>query len=143
MHLYRGVLILFLVALTSCRSSASSSIAAEFSASGDKGVDLASAVPGKWDRVCILGPYSSNAAAAETLGFTWPAETLTSIEDNEGISLLIFVQGESVIDYVEHRRDLGDFTNLTGRCFPRTSAKFLRVARPTKGWPGLFPADEA
>jgi len=143
MHFHRGVLVLILAALTGCRDSASSSIADQFSASGRKGVDLAAAVPGNWDRVCILGPYSSDAVAAQTLGFTWPAETLTDIEQDDGISLLVFVQGKSVIDYVEHSRGSGDFSNLTGRCFPRTSTKFVQVAEPVKGWSGLFPADEA
>lgn len=142
MHFFRSVLVLILVALAGCRSSASSSIADQFSASDRKGVDLAAAVTDNWDRVCILGPYSSDAVAAETLGFKWSAETLTDIERDDGISLLVFVQDKSVIDYVEHSRGSGDFSNLTGRCFSRTSAKFVQVAQPVKGWFGLFPADE-
>jgi len=143
MHFYRWVLVLMLVAPTGCRDSSSSSIANQFSASGRKGVDLAAAVPGNWDRVCILGPYSSNAVAAQTLGVEWPAETLTDIERDDGISLLFFVRDKSVIDYVEHSRGSGDFSNLTGRCFSRSKAKFLQVVKPVKGWPGLFPADDA
>ena len=143
MHFYRGMLVLILVAITGCRDSASSSIAEQFSASGRKGVDLAAAVPGNWDRVCVVGPYSSDAVAAQTLGFEWPAETLTDIERDDGISLLVFVRDKSAIDYVEHSRGSGDFSNLTGRCFSHTKAKFVQVAKPVKGWPGLFPADEA
>jgi hypothetical protein len=100
-------------------------------------------MPGSWDRVCVLGPYSNNAAAAQILGFEWHVESNSSISTNEGISLLLFVQGTSVASYVEHRRNQGDFSNLTGRCFTREQAKFKQVAHPANGWPGLFPASEA
>ncbi|WP_257385206.1 hypothetical protein [Tahibacter caeni] len=142
---YRNMLAPFLVVLAGCQfnNPTSTAIADQFSASGRRSVDLASAAPGNWDRVCVFGPYSDDAAAGQTLGFQWPAETLTDIEWNEGISLLVFVRGSSVIDYVEHSRRSGDFTNLTGRCFPRANARFLQVAHPAKGWPGLFPTDEA
>ncbi|MUV14569.1 hypothetical protein [Noviluteimonas gilva] len=140
-HIRCCTLVLMLATLCGCGDALSSSIADQFSESGRKTVDLASAVPGNWNRVCVLGPYSTNASAAEALGFDWPAETLTDIARNDGISVLIFVQGKSVLRYAEHPRRSGDFSNLTGRCFPRASAKFVQVDRPAKGWPGLFPAD--
>lgn len=141
MHMRRTVFAVMLVVLSACRSADSSSIADQFSTS--ESVDLATAVPGNWDRVCVLGPYSNNAMAAQVLGFTWPVETLTEIEHNDGISLLVFVQGESVAKHVEHSRRSGDFSNLTGRCFSQANAKFVQVPDPVKGWPGLFPANEA
>lgn len=145
MNLHGGVFALLISVLAGCQATSrtSSAIADQFSASGGKSVDVALAVPGSWDRVCILGPYSGDDAAAETLGFKWPAEALTDIELNDGISLLVFVQDTSVVSYAEHPRRLGDFSNLTGRCFPHSNAKFLQVDRPPKGWSGLFPADEA
>ncbi len=142
MHFRREMSILLLVALTGCHGSASSTIESQFSVSGRKRVDLAAAVPGDWDRVCILGPYSGDDVANRTLGFKWPAETLTDIEQDEGISLLVFVKDKSVIGHVEHSRGSGDFSNLTGRCFSRANAKFMQVDHPAKGWPGLFPAGE-
>jgi hypothetical protein len=134
-----------LAALAGCQlnSASSSSIADQFLASGRRSVNLSSAVPGSWERVCILGPYSNNAAANGALGFNWPAESLTSIKENDGISLLIFVQGKSVVGYVEQPRNVGDFTNLSGRCFLRGSAKFKQVAHPKNGRVGLFPENEA
>lgn len=138
-HFRYGILTLALAVLAGCGNSASSSIADQFSASGRQSVDLASAVTGNWERVCVLGPYATDAVAAETLGFNWPAETLTEISRRDGISLLIFVRGTSVINHVEHPRDSADFSNLTGRCFSRSSARF--VARPVKGWPVLIPAE--
>jgi hypothetical protein len=141
MQMLRPVIAVMLLVLSACRGADSSSIADQFSAS--ESVDLATAVPGDWDRVCVLGPYSNNALAAQALGFTWPVETLTEIEHNDGISLLVFVQGEAVAKHVEHSRRSGDFSNLTGRCYSQANAKFVYVSEPVKGWPGLFPADEA
>ncbi len=143
MYIYRGVLVLFLTLLVGCHGQASSAIADQFSTSGRKSVDLALAISGNWDHVCILGPYSDDVAATQTLGFKWSAVALTDIERNDSISLLVFVQDKSVVSYIEHPRRSGDFTNLAGRCFPHSSAKFVQVAHPVKGWPGLFPADEA
>jgi hypothetical protein len=144
-NLYYGVMAFVLAALAGCQrdSTSSSSIADQFLASGSRSVNLASAVPGTWDRVCILGPYSNNAAANGALGFNWPAESLTSIKDNDGISLLIFVRGKTVVSYVEQPRNAGDFTNLAGRCFLRNSAKFKQVSHPKNGWVGLYPENEA
>lgn len=142
MHARVGALILVVAALCGCSDPTSSSIAAQFSSSKGQRVDLATAVDGSWDRVCILGPYSTNDDAAEALGFSWPAETLTDIASDDGISLLIFAQGKSVLKFVEHPRGRGDFSNLRGRCFPRASAKFVQRDRPVDGWPGLFPAED-
>lgn len=130
--------------IASCQyvSPESSAITNQFVASGRVGVDLELSVPGAWTRVCILGPYADNDAAAQTLGFEWPAEKLTDISQNEGISLLVFAWEKVVLSYIEHPRSSGDFSNLTGRCFPKSGAKFIHVVRPVTGWPGLFPATE-
>lgn len=84
-----------------------------------------------------------NEEAKKTLGFEWNVESKTEIKGNEGISLLLFVQGGEVVEYVQHSRRLGDFTNLTMRCFPREKAIFVQKNTPKKGWAGLFPENEA
>lgn len=144
-HHPRSPLALLFLVLAGCQSGnpVSRAIADQFSASGGRRVDLASAVPGEWERVCILGPYSDDAAARRTLGFEWRAEVLTGIAQNDGISLLVFVKDGAVAGYVEHPRRYGDFTNLSGRCFPRSGSKFVQAPNPTKGWPSLLPEDEA
>lgn len=143
-HMYfnRCILLLVLATMAACADSDSSLIADQFSKSRRESVDLAAAVPGSWDRVCILGPYSNDIAATEALGFEWPAESLTDIERSDEISLLIFVEDQTVTNYIEHPRRSGDFSNLRGRCFPRDNSKFVQVAQPATGWAGLFPADE-
>ena len=134
-----------LVAAVGCtaRDSTSSEIARQFAESKGSSVSLTAAVPGAWEKVCVLGPYSNNETAKQTLGFEWDAETKTSIQTNDGISLLLFVQDNRLVSYVEHPRNHGDFSNLTTQCFPRQKAQFVHDPKPTNGWPGLFPKNVA
>lgn len=129
-QLVQVTLALILLALGACQTekSISSAIKDQFVASERKAVNLAATVPGAWDQVCVLGPYSYNSAARQTLGFEWDAESKSSIATNEGVSLLVFVHDKTVVAYAEHPRTHGDFSNLTGRCFLRTKAKFMQVA---------------
>ncbi|MGB7815737.1 MAG: hypothetical protein WBL28_05235 [Methylotenera sp.] len=124
-------------------TDASSSIARQFAESKGTSVNLFTAVPGNWEKVCVLGPYSNNDIAKKTLGFEWSAETKTSIQTNEGISVLLFVQDNKVVSFVEHPRNHGDFSNLTTQCFLKQKAQFIHDPKPTKGWPGLFPKNVA
>ena len=135
--------ILVTAAGCTAHDSTSSAIARQFVESKGSSVSLATAVPSAWERVCVLGSYSNNDTAKKTLGFEWNAETKTSIQINEGISLLLFVQDNEVVSFVEHPRNHGDFSNLTTQCFPRRKAEFVHDAKPTKGWPGLFPKNVA
>lgn len=120
------------------RDAVSSAIARQFAESKGTSVNLTTAVAGKWEKVCVLGPYSNNDSAKRTLGFEWNAESKTTIRTNEGISLLLFVSENKVINYVEHKRSSGDFSNLTTQCFPKKDAQFVHDPKPAKGWPGLF-----
>ncbi len=137
-----GALLFAMAMAAGCSDSRaiSSSISDRFNASGRKSIDLADAVPGPWSRVCVLGPYSTNTVARQALGFDWDAESRTNIERDDGIALLLFVEGDDVVAYTEHPRSDGDFTNLSGQCFTRNAAWFVQINRPETGWPGLFPA---
>jgi hypothetical protein len=117
-------------------------IAAQFRDSGGGDVDLRKAYEDPWDRVCMLGPYSSNAVARKTLGFDWDAEGKTAIRRNDGIVLLLFVHSRQVVAHAEHPRNLGDFVNLSGQCFPRDRARFDQRRESPKGAPGLYPKDK-
>jgi hypothetical protein len=112
-------------------------IARQFRLSGGASVNLAQAVPGPWEEVCVLGPYSDNITAGETLGFDWNAESRTSIHTNETITLLVFLKDGDVLDYVEHPRADGDFSRVSGQCFAREEAAFVHESIPATGWPGL------
>jgi hypothetical protein len=134
-----GVLCLLLIVSCGQSSSLSDAITRHFNSTNGRAVSLSAAVPSEWERVCILGPYSNNATTKLTLGFEWDAKKKTSIQTNDGISLLLFVEGTSVVRYTEHSRANGDFSNLAGRCFKREVADFVHIAKPKSGGPGLFP----
>lgn len=81
--------------LSACTSGSSSTdIAARFDTDGV--VDLSTATPGPWTRVCIVGPYSDPATEGRRLGFRWPAEAESTITASDAVSLLVFTQGERV-----------------------------------------------
>ena len=133
---------LIMVSLTSCDSpisEVSEEISRQFQASGRTFVNLADVLPTPWDKVCILGPYSDNNATKKAIGFNWDVTTQSSIESNDHIALLLFIEGQKVVKAVEHSRRDGDFTNLSRQCFFRTHATFYHQTNPKKGWPGLFP----
>ena len=133
------------LAVSGCapKDEVSVAISRQLTKSNGTSVNLSEAAPGDWEKVCILGPYSNNGAAKSALGFEWNVESKTSIQTNEGISLLLFIKGQSVTAYVGHPRRDGDFTNLTTKCFLCQSARFFYDPKPSQGWPGLFQKDVA
>ena len=122
-------------------SEISKSIAEYFHSTGRTLVNLDEVVTIQWDQVCILGPYSDNAAAKDTLGFPWDAERHTAILTDDSISLLLFVKDLNVVEFAEHSRSDGDFANLSRQCIIREKATFTHQTNPQKDWPGLFPKD--
>jgi len=139
---FAALIALAILACSACSDSEpkiSVSIAGQFRRSAGAVVDLAEANPSGWDRVCVLAPYSTNAFAKHTLGFDWDAEGKSVIHRNDGINLLVFVTGNHVSDFVEHPRNLGDFASLSGKCFPRASAKFEQKPESKAGPAGLYP----
>ncbi|MGB0911340.1 MAG: hypothetical protein ACPGYT_13340 [Nitrospirales bacterium] len=138
------VLLFVLMCMAGCNASStgiSAEIAQHFQSSGRTLVNLPEVVTIPWDRVCILGPYSNNDSAKTTLGFDWDAESKTSIQTNEGITVLLFVKDQTIVEFVEHLRINGDFANLSRQCFAREKAMFAHQVNPKKGWPGLFPKE--
>ncbi len=97
-------------------------------------IDLAQVGGAAWRRVCVLGPYSGNNRAEETLGFKWDLEQKTSALSSDGATLLVFVEGKEVVAYAEHPRNLGDFSSLSDQCFDRGKAKFVRDKTRKDNW---------
>jgi len=108
----------------------------------DGNVDLAQAYTSPWDRVCVLGPYSDNAAAKSTLGFAWDVEGNSVVSRNDGLVLLLFVRADKVVMAVEHPRREADFAKQSGKCFSREHARFYQVHSAERGGPGLLPRDQ-
>ena len=137
-----GLLIAWCLALAGCNSDRVSEAIGEQVRSG-RMVDLRTVEAGDWDRVCVLGPYSNDQAATEALGFSWPVESRSSVEENDSISLLLFARGQHVVHSVEHPRDRGDFSELSGRCFRPEQAQFFLRAGRADDWPELAPRNGA
>ena len=137
-------LLLMLVLVPACDSTSptlTEKITNQFQSSGRTFVDLAKVVPQAWDKVCILGPYSTPKNVYDTLGFDWPLDMFSSIATNDSIALLLFVNNQEVLEFVEHPRRDGDFANLSRRCVARKNSTFYHLTNPPKGWPGLFPKE--
>lgn len=138
-YLFNVGLLFVVASCNSPTSGVSEDITTQFQASGRTFVKLAEVVPSAWDKVCILGPYSTSKHSYATLGYAWPVEVQSSITSNDSITLLLFVKSQEVIKFVEHPRRDGDFANLSRQCFAREKATFHHQTNPKKGWPGLFP----
>jgi hypothetical protein len=98
-------------------------------------IDLSREMPGDWERVCILGPYSGDEAAAKALGFDWKVDAHSSIRSSDTISLMVLVKGGEVTRDIDVPRRDGDFSGLSGQCFTRASAKFTMKQQSQGGWP--------
>jgi hypothetical protein len=133
----------FLVLCLGCTKEPDSvafiSVSKHLKESSGQRIDLSTAVPGEWDRVCIFGPYVEKSRAATALGFDWDMAANSSVIGNEGLSLLVFIKDKQVVEHFDYPRGKGDFSNLSGECFAKKDAVFVHNDQPSQGWPGLFP----
>lgn len=90
-------------------------------------VDLAQVGPPAWSRFCVISPYSDNAATEAVLGFGWDSDERTSIQFSDSIVLLVFVNSNEVVGYVEYPRQEGDFADFDPPCLSRENAKVMKV----------------
>lgn len=120
----RWVGILTVVALAGCESGISAEISQQAAASPER-LDLAKVGGTDWERICFLGPYTHNEMAEKALGFYRNVEARTDIASSDGINVLVFVKGKQVVAYTEHPRHQ-DFWRLSGQCFPRENAVFVK-----------------
>lgn len=115
----------------------SARIETAFNASQTAPIDLALVAPSPWDRVCVLRPYTDSKQAEIILGLKWNSDSKTSIQSNDWINVLVFIQGSEVVAYTEHRRDKGDFSRMQPSCLPRGAATVVRQTEPAPvntGW---------
>jgi hypothetical protein len=121
-----AIAMLFLSACMNNDNIISQKLTAEFNASTSAPIDLAKLSPPTWEKVCILGPYTTNGEAEKVLGFKWDVEKKSIVTTNDGINLLVFVKGREVLAYAEHPRNKGDFSKLQSRCLTRKQSTLLR-----------------
>lgn len=126
-----AIVILFLSACAKADKSLSQQLTAEFDASTSTPINLAKIGPPTWEKVCVLGSYTTNEAAEKVLGFKWDVKQKSTITSNDGISLLVFVKDREVLAYAEHPRNKGDFLKLRSKCLYRRQSTLLRQPNPS------------
>ena len=89
-----------------------------------KSIDFSKYGGEAWTRICFLGPYNENSEKA--LGFPWRVADHTDILKSDGHNVIIFATEDHVVEYVVQSRGYGDFWKLSGKCFSRDSAKFVK-----------------
>jgi hypothetical protein len=133
-----AIAMVLLSACTNGDNSISKKLTAEFDASTSASIDLGKLGPPTWEKVCVLGPYTTNKATEKVLGFKWDVEQKSSISENDGINLLVFVKGQKILAHTEHPRNKGDFLKLQSRCLTRKQSTLLRQSDPD-GFVQLVP----
>ncbi len=91
----------------------------------DGEIDLAKAVPGNWERVYILAPYTTNSRAREILGVPVNVARRSNIGSSDSIALLVTIQDSQVKGLFEISFRRANFTPHAGECFPKNDARFL------------------
>jgi len=88
-------------------------------------IDLASSLPGKWDRVCVLTPYTSNSDAKATLGVSVDITGSSRINVLDNISLLVTMHEKNVVALYEIPVNNIFFAALGSGCYERNDSIFL------------------
>lgn len=101
----------------------------------DGQVNLATSIPGDWDGLCVLAPYSTNSMAEETLGEAFNVELRSNIASSDSIALVVTMKDDSVTDAFEVSRNNVDFAHFGGRCFDREESQF---SVPADGHPSAI-----
>lgn len=118
-----SLLLLFVVYARA--NSLEGAIRKQYVASGNGSIDLSAAVPQKgWERVCILGPYSTTADTSALLGFEWNSDGHSSVRTDDDVTLLVFANDTMVIAATDYPRAGPDFSSLASRCYPRSASRF-------------------
>lgn len=97
-------------------------------------LDLALVGPAQWTRVCVLGPYATDAQARALLGVPWEVERNTSLRTRDDRVALVFSDGRRVLAFVERERAAGDFTTVEPACRGRDAARLMGWRDARTGW---------
>jgi len=105
-------------------SDLSKAISEELQESDYSSIDFTRLAVVGWSQVCFFGPY--NERSSEALGFEWNVADHTDVLRSDGHNVIVFATENDVIEYVIHSRGQGDFSELSGKCFPRDEAIFIK-----------------
>lgn len=132
MNMTKNLLLTSTLVLLACSDPAyvtsdlSKAISEELKASNHKSIDFDLFAGAQWSQVCFFGPY--NERSSEALGFEWDVGDHTEVLHSDGHNVIVFATQSEVLEYVVHSRGHGDFADLSGECFPRAEAKFIKDA---------------
>ncbi len=130
MPMNRTLVLMLVSTLVACSdpayvaSATSEKISAELEESEYKSIDFAQLASSDWSQVCFFGPY--NESSSEALGFGWNVGDHTDVLHSDGHNVIVFATESDVLEYVIHSRGRGDFSELSGECFTRDAASFVK-----------------
>lgn len=100
-------------------------VASKQASAGPVYLDVVRVMPFEWEKLYMFPPYTPVADIERALGFKWGAAKKTRIHDRDDITLLVFVIGRTVQDYIEQPRNAGDFSRLKpGYAYPPREGYF-------------------
>ncbi len=101
-------------------------------------LDLSDVFPGQWDRIAIIGPYTTNAEVAQMLGLSLDVQSVSAWNGNEGGSVLVLARAGEVVGWfllpssdletanIEGVRGAGEATFVVAEAGPG----FFQLLRP-------------
>ena len=101
-------------------------------------VDLSAEIEGDWDKVCLITPYFDNQLAEELIGFKFDVESKSDIYVSDGITLLLVIKDEHVIEQFQVPRNNIDFSSVDADCYLSGKAKF-KIITKENNWRAVEP----
>lgn len=112
----KHLLLLVIVSVSACTVDEAIKIKLK---SVDGRVSFSDELPGVWNEVCVLPPYTTNETAYEILGSYHDVESRSGIYASDWITLLVTLDNGGVVGLFEVERNEIDLTPLGGNCYPR------------------------
>lgn len=129
----------YLILVFLCSSCTNNQAVYERSFDYDSGVvDLSAEIEGDWDKVCLITPYFSNKLAEELIGFKFDVEYKSDIYVSDGITLLLVIKDEHVIEQFQVPRNNIDFSSVDADCYLNGKAKF-KIITKENNWRAVEP----
>ncbi|UCH84695.1 MAG: hypothetical protein JSW50_03095 [Candidatus Latescibacterota bacterium] len=96
--------------------------------------DVPRIMPFEWEKFYVFAPRTTVETIEKTIGFGWRAAKKTKISERDDITLLVFVAGFTIHEYIVQPRAEGDFSELkTAHPYTRRQAYFEIVERDHDG----------
>jgi hypothetical protein len=102
---------------------------------------LAAATGFPWERVCVVGPYTTPEQLRALAGTEIVASAAQGIAGRDDVNLLLFFSNGRVVRSTAHPRKEGDFgPDVVGKCYSREQAVFTVRRAPPGSWGNIGPS---